>query len=77
MRRSRRKLTTTASPVIASDVIGILDALGVKQARVVGHDWGAALTWYLALTRPDRIERVVALSVGANGNSGAAIARAA
>jgi len=59
-------------PVIASDVMGILDALGVKQARVVGHDWGAALTWYLALTRPDRIERVVALSVGANGNSGAA-----
>jgi pimeloyl-ACP methyl ester carboxylesterase len=58
-------------PVIASDVIGILDALGVKQARVVGHDWGAALTWYLALTRPDRVERVVALSVGANGNSGA------
>ena len=46
--------------------------LGVKQARIVGHDWGAALTWYLALTRPDRVERVVALSVGANGNSGAA-----
>ena len=59
-------------PVIASDVIGILDVLGVKQARIVGHDWGAALTWYLALTRPDRVERVVALSVGANGNSGAA-----
>ena len=57
--------------MIATDVIGILDALGVKQARVVGHDWGAALDWYLALTRPDRIERIVAMSVGANGNSGA------
>ncbi len=58
-------------PIIAGDVIGILDALGVTQVRIVGHDWGAALTWYLALTRPDRVERVVALSVGANGNSGA------
>ena len=58
-------------PVIATDVIGILDSLGVKQARVVCHDWGAGLGWYLALTRPDRIERIVAMSVGANGNSGA------
>ena len=58
-------------PVIAADVIGILDALGVKQARVVCHDWGAGLGWYLALTRPDRIERIAAMSVGANGNSGA------
>lgn len=57
--------------VVATDVIGILDALGVKQTRIVCHDWGAALGWYLALTRPDRVERVAALSVGALGNSGA------
>ena len=56
--------------VTATDVIGILDALGVKQARIVGHDWGAALTWFLAATRPDRFERVVGISVGAIGNSG-------
>ena len=56
--------------VIAPDVIGILDALGVKQVRVVGHDWGAALTWFLAMTQPTRVERVVALSTGAIGNSG-------
>lgn len=58
-------------PVIATDVIGILDALSVKQAKVVCHDWGAGLGWYLALTRPDRVERIAAMSVGANGNSGA------
>jgi pimeloyl-ACP methyl ester carboxylesterase len=57
-------------PVIAGDVIGILDALGVQQARVVCHDWGAGLGWYLAQTRPDRVERIAAMSVGANGNSG-------
>jgi pimeloyl-ACP methyl ester carboxylesterase len=56
--------------VIATEVIGILDALGVKQARVVGHDWGAALTWYLAMVQPKRVERMAALSVGAIGNSG-------
>jgi len=56
--------------VIATDVIGMLDALGVKQARVVGHDWGAALAWFLAMTQPARVERIAALSVGAIGNSG-------
>jgi len=57
-------------PVIARDVVGILDALNIPQARVVGHDWGSALAWYLAAVHADRVERLVALSVGAPGNSG-------
>ncbi len=57
-------------PVVARDVIGILDALGVAKARVVAHDWGAALAWFLAATSADRVERLAALSVGALGNSG-------
>jgi pimeloyl-ACP methyl ester carboxylesterase len=56
--------------VVARDIIGILDALGVKQARVVAHDWGAGLAWYLAAANPDRVDRLVALSVGAGGTSG-------
>jgi len=30
----------------------------------VGHDWGAALAWAVALTRPDLVERLVVVSVG-------------
>jgi pimeloyl-ACP methyl ester carboxylesterase len=56
--------------VVATDVVGILDSLGVKQVRLVGHDWGAALAWFLAMTQPARVERIAALSVGAIGNSG-------
>jgi pimeloyl-ACP methyl ester carboxylesterase len=48
---------------LAGDVIGLLDALSVQQAVVVGHDWGATLAWNLALFRPDRIRGVVGLSV--------------
>jgi pimeloyl-ACP methyl ester carboxylesterase len=51
-------------PVVARDVIGILDALSIRQARVVGHDFGAALAWYLAGAFPDRVERLAVLSVG-------------
>jgi pimeloyl-ACP methyl ester carboxylesterase len=47
------------------DVPAVLDALGVEGAvHVMGHDWGAAVTWCLATTRPDRVRSAVAISVG-------------
>ncbi len=49
---------------IAGDVAGILDSLGVDRAHVVGHDWGAALAWAIAAFIPDRVDHLVALSVG-------------
>ena len=49
---------------LAGDVIGIMDTLGVEKAHVVGHDWGAALAWAFAAFVPDRVDRLVALSVG-------------
>jgi pimeloyl-ACP methyl ester carboxylesterase len=49
---------------IAGDVIAMLDVLGIERAHVVGHDWGAALSWLLATLRPERVDHLVALSVG-------------
>jgi pimeloyl-ACP methyl ester carboxylesterase len=51
-------------PALAGDVLGVLDHLGIERARVVGHDWGAAVAWGLGSLVPDRVERLVALSVG-------------
>ena len=48
---------------LAQDVLGLLDALGHHEAVVVGHDWGAALAWHLALAHPDRVPVVVGMSV--------------
>ncbi len=59
-------------PIIISDVIGILDALGVRQVQLVAHDWGAAVGWALTAQYPDRITRYAALSVGAPGSGGGA-----
>ena len=47
-----------------ADLVAVLDALGVERAHVVGHDWGAGLAWALAAYVPDRVERLVVLSVG-------------
>ncbi len=49
---------------IAGDVLAIMDSLGVERAHVVGHDWGAALSWAMAAFVPDRVDHLVAMSVG-------------
>ena len=41
----------------------LIDALGVGQAVIVGHDWGALVGWHAALLRPDRFRAVIGLSV--------------
>ena len=51
-------------PFLVGDVLAVLDDLGIQKANVVGHDWGAAVAWALASLVPDRVERLVALSVG-------------
>jgi len=53
---------------LLKDVRGILRALGLPRVHVVGQDWGAALTWMLAVTKPDRVDHLVAISVGHPGN---------
>jgi pimeloyl-ACP methyl ester carboxylesterase len=61
-----------ALPHILGDVIGVLDHLGVGRAHVVGHDWGAAVAWTVAALFPDRVDHLVALSVGHPSAFGAA-----
>ena len=48
---------------LAADVVGLVDAAGRTTAIVVGHDWGAAVAWWTAVTYPERIERLVVMNV--------------
>lgn len=47
-----------------SDLANLLDHFGVERTHVVGHDWGSAISWALAGFLPDRVDRLVAMSVG-------------
>ena len=49
--------------VLAADVVGLIDAMGHERAHVIGHDWGAAVTWWLAITCPERLRRVAVINV--------------
>jgi pimeloyl-ACP methyl ester carboxylesterase len=50
-------------PALADDVLGLLDALGVDHADVLGHDWGALVGWHLAGHHPIRVRTLTAVSV--------------
>lgn len=51
---------------LAADVVGLMDAAGVAQARVVGHDWGGAVAWWTANKYPERVAQLGVLNVPHN-----------
>ena len=48
---------------LAKDVVGLIDFYGRDQIYLVGHDWGAAVSWWTAIKYPDRIKRLVIMNV--------------
>ncbi len=48
---------------LRSDVLGILDAFGVDDAHIVGHDWGSSVAWHVAAHHPARVRSLTALSI--------------
>ncbi|WP_456695822.1 alpha/beta fold hydrolase [Aeromicrobium sp. P5_D10] len=49
--------------LLAGDVIGIADALGIDSFHLVGHDWGSAVAWVVAGRHPERVRTLTAVSV--------------
>ena len=52
---------------LTADLVGVLDALGEKNAVLVGHDWGALVTWHAMLLHRERFRALVAMSVHYSG----------
>jgi pimeloyl-ACP methyl ester carboxylesterase len=48
---------------LASDLLGMLDTLGIERATWVGHDWGGWAGFLAALREPARLERMLALCI--------------
>ena len=48
--------------VLATDIVGLLDHLGIDRAHVMGHSFGAAVTLELAVSHPRRVRSVVPIS---------------
>jgi pimeloyl-ACP methyl ester carboxylesterase len=52
-----------AMPKLVADIAAVIKAEGAKRAIVIGHDWGAAIAWQVAITRPELVDKLVILSV--------------
>lgn len=58
---------------LAADMVGVLDAVGVKKgeekATIVGHDWGAVVAANAVLLHPERFSSLVLMSVPHRGRA--------
>ncbi|MFF5232436.1 alpha/beta fold hydrolase [Dactylosporangium sp. NPDC000521] len=48
---------------LSGDLVALLDHFGYEDATFVGHDWGAFVVWGLTLLHPDRVNKVINLSL--------------
>jgi pimeloyl-ACP methyl ester carboxylesterase len=48
---------------MCADIAGLIEALGERQAVLVGHDWGAPIVWNTALFHPEKVRAVAGLGV--------------
>lgn len=52
---------------LVGDMVGLLDALAIKKAVFVGHDWGGVILWQVGLMAPERVERLISLNTPYRG----------
>ncbi|MET1414208.1 alpha/beta hydrolase [Roseibium sp. HPY-6] len=48
---------------LTGDLVALLDHYGYEDAVFAGHDWGAMVVWGLALLHPNRVRKVINLSL--------------
>lgn len=49
--------------LLVGDVIAVIKHLGKDRAIVVGHDWGGAVAWTLAMMAPNFVEKLIILNL--------------
>lgn len=47
---------------IASDVLGLMDGLGIDRAHIIGHSLGGAVAQFIAAHHPQRVDHLVILA---------------
>lgn len=52
-----------AMPLLVADIAAVIAAEGEESAVVAGHDWGGAIAWSLAMSRPELVSALVILNL--------------
>lgn len=59
--------TTYSKREMAHDIIGLMDALNLPRAHVLGHDRGGRVAYRFALDHPDRLDRLGIIEIVPTG----------
>lgn len=59
--------------VLVQDAVALIDQLTDKPAIIIGHDWGAVVARSAAIISPEKISKIVCMSVPTAGNFGRAL----
>jgi pimeloyl-ACP methyl ester carboxylesterase len=75
--RSDKPAGPYTADLLAADTVGLLDALGIDEAVVMGHSMGGFIAQALALDYPQRVARLILASTNFGGPRHAPITPAA
>jgi pimeloyl-ACP methyl ester carboxylesterase len=53
----------TDQETLARDPLALIDALGARDAIVIGHDWGASAAYGAAALGPDRVKKLFVVGI--------------
>jgi pimeloyl-ACP methyl ester carboxylesterase len=67
MRGHGRSHPVTGPVGLHDDLVGVMDALGIERAHLVGQSLGGNAVTEVAATHPERVGRVVLIDSGING----------
>lgn len=59
--------STYAKRTMARDITGLMDALDLPRAHILGHDRGGRVAYRLALDAPDRVDRLGIIEIVPTG----------
>jgi pimeloyl-ACP methyl ester carboxylesterase len=51
---------------LCGDLVGLMDAKGIKKAVFCGHDWGGFIVWMMAILHPERVAGVIGVNTPLN-----------
>jgi 3-oxoadipate enol-lactonase len=57
-------------PLLAADLMALLDVIGIRRAHVLGHSIGGRVALQTALTWPDRVRSLMLCATGSGGARG-------
>jgi pimeloyl-ACP methyl ester carboxylesterase len=53
----------TDQEALAHDALGLIEALGARDAIVIGHDWGASAAYGAAALGPERVKKLIVIGI--------------